>query len=234
MLRINNLQAGYNGIKILKGISLHLDKGEILALIGPNGAGKSTVIKTIYSIADQYNGKIFFNCNDISGLKTHQLIEKGISYVPQGRIVFSTMSVEENLTIGCINTQNRSIAEKRLNQIYSRFPILKKRRDSLAYTLSGGQQQMLAIGRALMQKPKVILMDEPSLGLSPKIQKEIFEIIKRLKAEGISVLLVEQNAKKAIESADRTILLENGRVALSGGPEILEDPKIRRIYLGQT
>jgi branched-chain amino acid transport system ATP-binding protein len=232
LLEIKELHAGYNGLKVLKGIDMYMIPKEIVALIGPNGAGKSTVIKAIFSIANQYSGKIIFNRKNISGLKTHELLHAGISYVPQGRIVFGTLSVQENLEVGCSQINNKTVIQKRLNYVYTKFPVLLEKKDDFAYTLSGGQQQMLAIGRALMQKPKLLLMDEPSLGLSPKLQKEMFEIIKKLREDNISILIVEQNAKKAIELADRTYLLEDGIVALTGGKEILQNEKIRKIYLG--
>lgn len=232
MITIKDLHSGYGKLKVLKGINMTVKDNELVALIGPNGAGKSTVIKSIFSIADQYSGKIVFDGKDLSKLKTHELLNAGISYVPQGRIIFGNLSIEENLKIGCNYIKDKSEIRKRLLKVYKTFSLLNERKKNLAYGLSGGERQMLAIGRSLMQKPKLLLMDEPSLGLSPKLQTEAFEIIMKLKEMGISILIVEQNAKKAIEIADRTYLLENGEIALSGGKEILKNKKIKKVYLG--
>ncbi|MFH1801945.1 MAG: ABC transporter ATP-binding protein [archaeon] len=232
ILEIKELHSGYGELEVLKGIDMHLNRGEIVALIGPNGAGKSTVIKSIFSIANQTRGKILFKNKNISKLKTHQLIKQGITYVNQGRITFGNLTVKENLQIGAYGVKDPEELKKRFQEVYTRFPVLKERQSSLAYTLSGGQQQMLALGRALMQKPQILLLDEPSLGLSPKLQKEIFQIIAKLKSDGLSILIVEQNAKKAIEIADRTYLLEDGKIALEGDKKILNNPKIKNIYLG--
>jgi branched-chain amino acid transport system ATP-binding protein len=232
MLSIEKLKAGYEELLVLKGVSLEVNPGEIVALIGPNGAGKSTVIKSVFSIARKLGGKIVFEDKDITNLKTHELIKEGISYVNQGRINFGNLTVKENLEIGADYLDDKKEAKRRLESVFERFPILRERKDKLSYGLSGGQQQMLALGRALMQKPKLLMMDEPSLGLSPKLQKELFKMIKNLGEEGISLLVVEQNAKKAIEIADRTYLLENGEIALSGGKNILKNPKIKKVYLG--
>jgi len=232
MLHIEDLHAGYGELEVLKGINLEVKPNEIVALIGPNGAGKSTVIKSIFSIAKVTKGKIMFQKKNITHLKTHELIEEGISYVNQGRINFSNLTVKENLEIGAELTRDKEIIEKNIGQVFEKFPVLRARQKSLAYTLSGGQQQMLALGRALMQTPKLLLLDEPSLGLSPKLQKEVFATIKNLRDEGIAMLIVEQNAKKAIEIADRTYLLEDGRIALTGGKNMLQQKKIQNVYLG--
>lgn len=232
MLSIQKLHAGYGNLHVLKGVDIEVNPNEIIALIGPNGAGKSTVIKSVFSIAKQMKGKILFKEQNISGLKTHELIEEGICYVPQGRIVFGTMTVEENLELGALHVQDKKVMLERINYVFEQFPVLKTKRKKLAYTLSGGQQQMLAIGRALMQNPQLLLMDEPSLGLSPKLQQEMFAIIKGLRDQGIAILIVEQNAKKAIEIADRTYLLENGKIVLSGGKDIIHHKKIKNVYLG--
>lgn len=232
MLKIKDLRAGYGELKILKGVDLEVNENEVVALIGPNGAGKSTVIKSVYSIADQYSGAIVFNNKNISKLKTHQLLSRRVSYMPQGRIVFDHLTVQENLEIACNHIRNSDIIKQRLEEVYQKFPILKERRKQQAFALSGGQRQMLAIGRSLMQKPRLLLMDEPSLGLSPKLQQEIFAIIEKLRDEGLAILIVEQNAKKAIEMADRTYLLEDGKIALVGGKEIIHNKKIKKVYLG--
>jgi len=232
MLKIKDLHAGYGELKVLKGVDLEVNENEVVALIGPNGAGKSTVINSVYSIADQYSGAIVFNNKNISKLKTHKLLTKGVSYVPQGRIVFDHLTIQENLEIACNHIRNPDIIKQRLEEVFQRFPILKERRKQQAFALSGGQRQMLAIGRSLMQKPRLLLMDEPSLGLSPKLQQEIFAIIEKLRNEGLAILIVEQNAKKAIEMADRTYLLEDGKIALVGGKEIIYNKKIKKVYLG--
>ena len=231
MLKIKDLSAGYGELKVLKKVSIEVKPGKIVALIGPNGAGKSTVLKSIFSVTDIESGKIIFDDKDITKLPTHELIEVGISYVPQGRINFSDMTVLENLELGAFHSSKETF-ERSLKEVYLKFPILKEKAKEYAYTLSGGQQQLLALGRALMQSPKLLLLDEPSLGLSPKAMKEIFNIIKTLNKEGICVLMVEQNAKKAIEIAHRTYVLEDGKVALTGGKNIIKNKKIKSIYLG--
>lgn len=233
MLEIKKLEAGYGELKVLKGINITVEPGEIVALIGPNGAGKSTVIKSVFSIANQTGGEIFYQGKDISKLKTHELIELGICYVNQGRIIFDMLTVTENLLIGAEQLgHEQEVIDRNLAYVYKKFPILKTKGNAYAYTLSGGQRQQLALGRALMQNPSLLLMDEPSLGLSPKLQKELFKTIADLKEDGLSILVVEQNAKKAIEIADKTYLLESGEIALKGGKEILKDDKIQNIYLG--
>ena len=232
MLSIKNLDAGYEGLGVLKQINLEIKPNEIVALIGPNGAGKSTIIKSIFDIADVTKGKIIFKGKDITKLKTHELIEVGISFVTQGKINFSNLTVKENLEIGANMIKDKEVIEKNLKAVYEKFPVLKEKRHDLAFTLSGGQQQMLALGRALMQTPTLLLLDEPSLGLSPKLQKETFKMIKKLKDDGISLLIVEQNAKKAIEIADRTYLLEDGNIVLKGDKKILRHEKIKNVYLG--
>ena len=232
MLSIKNLDAGYEGLEVLKQINLEIKPNEIVALIGPNGAGKSTIIKSIFDIAEVTKGKIIFKGKDITKLKTHELIEVGISFVTQGKINFSNLTVKENLEIGANMIKDKEVIEKNLKAVYEKFPVLKEKRHDLAFTLSGGQQQMLALGRALMQTPALLLLDEPSLGLSPKLQKETFKMIKKLKEDGISLLIVEQNAKKAIEIADRTYLLEDGKIVLKGDSEIIKHEKIKNVYLG--
>ncbi|MEZ5335406.1 MAG: ABC transporter ATP-binding protein [Methanolobus sp.] len=203
-----------------------------MALIGPNGAGKSTVIKSVFNIADVSSGTVTFKGQEINSLKTHEIIKLGISYLNQGKINFTNLTVRENLTIGADQIFDQDTVQEGLENVYAKFPDLKTKENELAYTLSGGQQQMLALGRSLMQRPSLLLMDEPSLGLSPKLQQELFATIASLRDEGISMLIVEQNAKKAIELADRTYLLEDGNVVLEGGKEILEKDAIKNVYLG--
>ncbi len=232
MLEIKNLYSGYGELLVLKGVNIEVKPGEIVALIGPNGAGKSTVIRSVFNIADVKSGSIVFMDKDIVRMKTHELLKLGISYVPQGRINFWNMSIEENLRIGAELICPEEGVREHLNFVYSKFPVLKERRNKLAYGLSGGQQQMLALGRSLMCNPSLLMLDEPSLGLSPKLQRELFKTVEKLRDDGISILIVEQNAKKAIEIADRTYLLEDGKIALEGGKDILKNKKIKNVYLG--
>jgi branched-chain amino acid transport system ATP-binding protein len=232
MLEITNLKSGYNGNEILHGIDFKVNPGEIVAIIGPNGSGKSTLIKSIYKLAEIHSGKVVFMDKDITKLATHGVIYEGISYVPQGRQVFDEMSVRENLEMGSFIVKDKSLVEESIKKIYEMFPIIKQKQAKNAFTLSGGQQQLLSIARALMQNPKLILLDEPSLGLSPKAENEVFQVIKNLNKEGISIIIVEQNAKKAVEIADRTYVLEDGKIALTGGKEILKDKRIKEIYFG--
>ncbi len=232
MLKIENLKAGYEGMEILKGVDIEINIPEIVVIIGPNGSGKSTTLKSIFNLCNIYSGKIFWKGEDITKLETHKRIRKGISYVPQGRQVFPSMTLEENLEMGGFILESKKEIKKRIEEIYHFFPFLKEKRKILSSNLSGGEQQMLAIGRSLIQRPELLLLDEPSLGLSPKVMDDIFKKIEEINKEGVSVLIVEQNAKKAVELGDRTYLLENGSIALSGGKEILENPKIRDIYLG--
>jgi len=232
MLKIQNLKAGYKSLEILHGIELEVKPAEIVAIIGPNGSGKSTLLKSIFNLCEIYSGKIIFKNKDITKLPTHYLIQEGICYVPQGRQVFSTLTVRENLEMGCFILEDHELFKRNLADVYNKFPVLKKRENDLALNLSGGEQQMLAIARALIQDPELLLLDEPSLGLAPKIRKEIFEKIVEINKEGVSIIIVEQNAKQAVEIAHRTYVLENGRIVLEGGKEILKDERIKSIYFG--
>ena len=232
MLTISNLKSGYNGMEILHGIDLEVKPAEIVALIGPNGAGKSTLLKSIFNLCEIYSGKVIFKDKDITKLPTHQLIYQGVSYVPQGRQVFSNLNVKENLEMGAFIMRDKEVIKRNIQDVYNKFPFLKERENELALNLSGGEQQMLAIGRALIQDPGLLLLDEPSLGLAPKVMKEIFEKIKEINREGVSIIIVEQNAKKAVEIAHRTYILDNGKVALKGRKEILKDKRIKDIYFG--
>jgi branched-chain amino acid transport system ATP-binding protein len=232
MLKISNLKAGYREMEILHGIDLEVKPAEIVAIIGPNGSGKSTLLKSIFNLCEIYSGKIIFKDKDITKLPTHYLIQEGICYVPQGRQVFSTLTVRENLEMGCFILEDHELFKRNLADVYNKFPVLKKRENDLALNLSGGEQQMLAIARALIQDPELLLLDEPSLGLAPKIRKEIFEKIVEINNEGVSIIIVEQNAKQAVEIAHRTYVLENGRIVLEGGKEILKDERIKSIYFG--
>jgi branched-chain amino acid transport system ATP-binding protein len=225
LLTLSRVSAGYGELQVLKDVAIRVKRGEIVALIGPNGAGKSTVLKTVFGITRRSAGRILLDGEDITRKKTHELYALGVGYIPQGRINFGELTVHENLLLGTEDAD-------RIEAMYHKFPTLARLRGAYAYSLSGGQQQQLAIARALLQSPKLLLMDEPSLGLSPKLQQEVFAMIAQLRKDGIGVLLVEQNAKKAIEIADTTYLLEQGRVVLSGGRSIIKHKKIREVYLG--
>ena len=233
MLLIKNLSAGYGKMQILFGINLMIEPNEIAVLIGPNGAGKSTLLKSIFNLVDVYKGKIIFKNKDITKAATHELIEFGISLVPQGRQIFNTLTVRENLEMGAFLTKEKGLIDRRLNEVIEKhFPDLKSKLNDYAFSLSGGQQQMLAIGMALMQHTQLLLLDEPSLGLAPKIMKELFKKIQEINEEGTTMIIVEQNAKQAVSIADRIFVLEDGKVALSGGRNILRDKRIQHIYLG--
>jgi len=233
ILQIKDLKSGYNGMEVLHGVDFELKPAEIVALIGPNGAGKSTLLKSIFNLCEIYSGKIIFEEKEITKLPTHQLIYEGISYVPQGRQVFSNLSVQENLEIGAFIIKDQKLINRNIQDVFNKFPILAERKNELALNLSGGEQQMLAIGRALIQSPELSLLDEPSLGLAPKVIKQVFEKILAINKEGISIIIVEQNAKKATEIADRTYIMENGKIVLEGGKEILRDKRIKDIYFGE-
>jgi branched-chain amino acid transport system ATP-binding protein len=232
MLKIKNLRSGYNGIEVLHGVDFEIKPAEIVAIIGPNGSGKSTLLKSIFNLCEIYSGAIIFKDKDITKLPTHYLIQEGISYVPQGRQIFSNLTVKENLEMGCFIMDDHEIFKRNVSDVFSKFPVLKERQNDLALHLSGGEQQMLAIARALVQDPELLLLDEPSLGLAPKIMKEIFEKIVEINKEGVSIIIVEQNAKQAVEIAHRTYVLENGSIVLEGGKEILKDERIKNIYFG--
>ena len=234
LLEIENLEVNYGMIKALKGVSFEVNKGEIIALIGANGAGKTTTLHAISGILPSASGKIIYNGQNITKTPAHKIVKLGISQVPEGRRVFSQLSVFENLLMGAYTRRDKSEINEDLEKIYERFPRLEERKNQIAGTLSGGEQQMLAMGRALMSKPEIILLDEPSMGLSPIFVSEIFDIIKALNEGGTTVLLVEQNAKKALSIADRAYVLETGNVALSGKAEnIMNDDTVKKAYLGE-
>ena len=233
MLQIKNLKSGYEKLEVLKNINLSVGNKEIVSIIGPNGSGKSTFLKSVFNLCDVYEGDILFDNKNIRRLPTYKLISKGISYVPQGRQIFSNLSVRENLEMGGFVINNKEIVEKRLKKIFQQFPFLEKKQNDYAFNLSGGQQQILAIARALMQNPKFILLDEPSLGLSPKAIKDIFAIIKKINNNGVSIILVEQNVKYALNISNRVYVLENGKVAFSGVSDELKKTKLKEIYFGE-
>ncbi|MEK6861601.1 MAG: ABC transporter ATP-binding protein [Nanoarchaeota archaeon] len=231
ILQIQDLESWYGKTQILNSINIHVNKKEIVSIIGPNGAGKSTVLKNVFGIVTKRKGSILFENKNIIKMKPNEIVKIGISYVPQGRSVFPTLTVQENLQLGAFI--RKDAIESDLNKIYEKFPILEERKNQKAGLLSGGEQQMVAIGRALMLKPKLMLLDEPSLGLSPKIKKEIFEKIKEIRDSGVTILLVEQNARMALEMSDRAYVLETGRNKLEGtGKELLKDKRVQHLYLG--
>ena len=223
MLEVKDLEVYYGMIQAIKGISFEVNQGEVIALIGANGAGKTTTLHTITGLLSPKKGSVMFEGTDITKVPAHKIVSMGMAHVPEGRRVFAELSVYENLKI-----------EESLANVYKRFPRLEERRNQMAGTLSGGEQQMLAMGRALMSKPKIILMDEPSMGLSPIFVNEIFDIIQAVSESGTTVLLVEQNAKKALSIADRAYVLETGKITMSGNAkDLLEDEAVKKAYLGE-
>lgn len=235
MLSINNLSVHYGGIRALRGISLDVPAGKIVTLIGANGAGKSTTLNSIMGLVKVGAGTVSWNGADITGARTKDIVESGIVLVPEGRRVFPNLTVDENLTLGAYARNNREEVEADRERIFGLFPILKARHKQKAGTFSGGEQQMLAVGRALMSKPKVLMMDEPSLGLAPIIVGMIFDIIRQINAAGVTVLLVEQNAKAALDVADTGYVMETGAISFSGhGKDLLADDRVRKAYLGEA
>jgi branched-chain amino acid transport system ATP-binding protein len=236
MLKILNLEAGYGPLRVLKGISLHVSPGEIVAVIGANGAGKTTLLKTIAGILKARCGEVVFDKQPIHERPAERIVTLGCCLVPEGRHVFGTMTVRENLLLGAYGRRERKGKTSRdsLDQIYSLFPILRERSTQLAGTLSGGQQQMLAIGRALMAQPTLLMMDEPSLGVAPLVVRDIYRTIRTLKQSGLTILLVEQNARAALAVADRGYVIETGQIVLQGSSRQLSDnPEVQRAYLGK-
>ena len=234
MLKINNLQVSYGVIQAIKGISFEVNKGEIIALIGANGAGKTTTLQTITGMINAKSGSIEFEEKDITKIPSHKIVSLGMNHVPEGRRIFSELTVYENLMMGAYTRKDKKGIDETLQKVYQRFPRLEERKKQLGGTLSGGEQQMLAMGRALMSKPKIILMDEPSMGLSPIFVTEIFDIIQEISNSGTTVLLVEQNARKALSIADRAYVLETGNIVLEGKAEdLLKDESVKKAYLGE-
>lgn len=234
MLEVKNLEVYYGVIQAIKGISFEVNEGEVIALIGANGAGKTTTLQTITGMLQPKAGEIIFEGKDISKIPGHKIVSMGMAHVPEGRRVFAELSVYENLKLGAYTRKDKKEIEETLARVYKSFPRLEERKNQLAGTLSGGEQQMLAMGRALMSKPKIILMDEPSMGLSPILVEEIFHIIREISASGTTVLLVEQNAKKALAIADRAYVLETGNIVLSrDAKEMMNNDSIKKAYLGE-
>lgn len=234
MLEVKNLKVHYGVIQAIKGISFEVNEGEVIALIGANGAGKTTTLQTITGMLKPSEGEILFEGQDIVKVPGHKIVSMGMAHVPEGRRVFAELSVYENLKLGAYTRKDKNEIAESLAKVYKSFPRLEERKNQLAGTLSGGEQQMLAMGRALMSKPKIILMDEPSMGLSPIFVNEIFDIIKAVSASGTTVLLVEQNAKKALSIADRAYVLETGKIILEGDAKVLmNDERVKKAYLGE-
>ena len=234
MLEIKDLEVYYGMIQAIKGVSFEVNQGEVIALIGANGAGKTTILHTITGLLSPKKGSVLFEGTDISKVPAHKIVSMGMAHVPEGRRVFSELSVLENLKMGAYTRKNKAEVEEALQEVYKRFPRLEERKNQMAGTLSGGEQQMLAMGRALMSKPKIILMDEPSMGLSPILVNEIFDIIQAVSKSGTTVLLVEQNAKKALSIADRAYVLETGNITLEGNAkDLLENDSVKKAYLGE-
>ncbi len=234
LLNVKDVKVGYGGIQAVKGVSLDVREGELVSLIGSNGAGKTTTMQAITGLLTLGGGSIELAGQTIAGLGPWDLVQQGLAMVPEGRGVFTRMTIVENLQMGAyIRNDNAAIAED-IERVFTTFPRLKERRDQLAGTMSGGEQQMLAMGRALMSRPKVLLLDEPSMGLSPLMVDKIFEVIQEVSAQGVTILLVEQNASRALQIADRAFVMESGLITLSGDArEMLHDPKVRAAYLGE-
>ena len=232
MLKVNDINVYYGAIHAIKGVSFEVNDGEIVTLIGANGAGKSTILNTVSGLLKSKTGSIEFLGQPLNGVPAHKIVERGIAHVPEGRRVFLSMTVEENLEMGAYTRPNSGVADH-LERVYEQFPRLKERRRQVAGTLSGGEQQMLAMGRGLMSDPKLLMLDEPSMGLAPILVEQIFEIIASLHKAGTTILLVEQNARMALSVADRGYVLETGKIALSGtGKELAESDDIKKAYLG--
>lgn len=234
MLRVNNLTVSYGAIKALQGISFHVEEGEIVTLIGANGAGKSTTLNTICGLLLPSHGEILFRGENIVGHPADFIVKKGIVQVPEGRKIFAPLTVRENLEMGAYTRRNKAEVQKAMETVFTRFPRLRERINQLGGTLSGGEQQMLAMGRGLMAEPKLLLLDEPSMGLAPILVEEIFDIIQEINRQGVSILLVEQNAAMALSIAHRAYVLETGRIVLEGpAREVLANPEVRHAYLGE-
>lgn len=234
MLHIEDLHVSYGAINAIKGISFDVEQGEIIALIGANGAGKTTVLHTITGLVPPKSGSIVFNGTDLTKTPAHKIVSMGMAHVPEGRRIFQQLSVYENLMLGAFTRKDKAEIAESVENVFKRFPRLKERRNQIAGTLSGGEQQMLAMGRALMSHPSIILMDEPSMGLSPLYVSEIFDIIRSVNESGTTVLLVEQNAKKALSIANRAYVLETGNIVLSGdAKELMNDDSVKKAYLGE-
>ncbi|MBP5414014.1 MAG: ABC transporter ATP-binding protein [Lachnospiraceae bacterium] len=234
MLEVKDLEVNYGVIKAIKGVSFEVNEGEVISLIGANGAGKTTILHAVSGLLNKTAGTVMFEGKDITKIPAHKIVYMGMSHVPEGRRVFAQLTVLENLKLGAYSRKDKNELNETLEKVYKSFPRLEERKNQLAGTLSGGEQLMLAMGRALMSHPKLILMDEPSMGLSPIFVEEIFNIIKEISASGTTVLLVEQNAKKALSIADRAYVLETGNITLSGDAKtLMNDESVKKAYLGE-
>ncbi len=234
MLEVKNLQVYYGVIQAIKNVSFEVNEGEVIALIGANGAGKTTILQTVTGLIAAKNGEVLYEGTDLQKIPAHKIVSLGIAHVPEGRRVFSQLTVYENLLMGAYTRKDSEEIAGSLENVYKRFPRLKERKNQYAGTLSGGEQQMLAMGRALMSHPKIILMDEPSMGLSPILVEEIFDIIKEISKSGTTVLLVEQNAKKALSIANRAYVLETGKIVLEGDAnKLMDEESVKKAYLGE-
>lgn len=234
MLEIRDLEVNYGAINAIKKISFDVNQGEVIALIGANGAGKTTILHTITGLLKAKSGSVMFEGKELLKTPPHKIVEMGMAHVPEGRRIFQQLSVYKNLSLGAFTRKDKNEFEENLEKVYEKFPRLQERKKQVAGTLSGGEQQMLAMGRALMSQPKIILMDEPSMGLSPLFVGEVFNIIEEIKKSGTTVLLVEQNAKKALEVADRAYVLETGKIVLSGNAnELMNNDSVKKAYLGE-
>lgn len=234
MLEVKDIQVYYGVIQAIKGVSFHVEEGEVIALIGANGAGKTTILHTISGLLAPKAGSVLFEGKDITKIPGHKIVSMGMAHVPEGRRVFAQLTVLQNLKMGAYTRKDKEEVSQTLKDVFGRFPRLEERQNQLAGTLSGGEQQMLAMGRALMSRPKILLMDEPSMGLSPIFVNEIFDIIQEVSKGGTTVLLVEQNAKKALSIADRAYVLETGNIVLEGrAQDLLNDDSIKKAYLGE-
>lgn len=234
MLKIEDLYVSYGMINAIKGVSFEVNEGEVVSLIGANGAGKTTILHTITGLLKPKSGSVMFEGKELTTTPAHEIVKLGMAHVPEGRRVFADLSVYDNLMLGAYTRKDKNEIAKTLEMVYERFPRLEERKKQTAGTLSGGEQQMLAMGRALMSKPRIILMDEPSMGLSPLFVNEVFDIIKKISASGTTVLLVEQNAKKALSISDRAYVLETGKITLTGkASDLINDDKIKKAYLGE-
>ena len=233
ILQVRGIKVRYSTVPVIQGLSLTMDPGETICVIGANGAGKSTFLKAIMGAVSVFDGEILFQGREIQDLKTEEVVRIGITYVPEERMLFTALSVEENILLGAYTLNEKERIRKNLQFVYSLFPILRDRRNQAALTLSGGEQQMVAIGRGLMSNPRLFMMDEPSLGLAPRLVDEVLDTVRRLKQEGINILLVEQNVREALEIADRGYVLQTGRIVQEGtGEELLESDTVRQAFLG--
>jgi branched-chain amino acid transport system ATP-binding protein len=235
MLEIKNLSIGYKGVQVVWDVSFEVKEGESVAFVGANGAGKSTILKTISGVIKPMAGEIIFNGESLVGIPAHKIVSKGLAYIPEGRRVFPYMTVRENLELGAFTEKKKEVIANNINRVFELFPRLKERQSQMAGTFSGGEQQMLVIGRALMSSPKFLMIDEPSLGLQPTIVNLVYEAIEALHSEGITILLVEQNVQKSLEVSQRGYVLENGRISMSGSSkDLLNNEDMKKVYLGIT